>query len=175
MSLTEAGLDYKRKNEVGVRSRLTFFQNFLHRLMRAKRKPLPGKRFTVAIKLHQVRNYRVMWIFKDCEKRSRKAQEAYSDFMLKAAGSMYTACFLLFFTVPANVLVNGYMKNPELGICGVLENTLDVALVAIFLFAVPAALAGKAMEYYALNIIDKLALVDYKKKRDECQSHDCDS
>lgn len=101
-----------------------------------------------------------MWFFKDVEKRSREAQEAYSDIMLKAASSMYTACFLLFFTVPATVLVNAYMKNPDLGIQATLQNTLDVVLIAIFLFATPAAIVGKVLENYALNTIDKWALAD---------------
>jgi len=103
-----------------------------------------------------------VWIFKENNDRSREAQEAYSDLMLKAAGSMYSACFLLFFTVPATVLVNAYMQNPSLGIMHTLQNTLDVVLIAIFLFATPAALAGKLFEYYALNTIDKWALADKK-------------
>lgn len=103
-----------------------------------------------------------MWIFKKNESRSREAQEAYSELMLKAANSMYTACFLLFFTVPATVLVNAYMRNPNLGLQETLQNTLDVVLVAIFLFATPAALVGKALEHYALNTIDKWALADKK-------------
>ncbi|WAE54362.1 hypothetical protein [Stutzerimonas frequens] len=103
-----------------------------------------------------------MRILKENKDRSREAQEAYSDLMLKAAGSMYTACFLLFFTVPATVLVNAYMRNPNLGIMQTLQSTLDVVLIAIFLFATPAALVGKLLEHHALNTIDKWALADKK-------------
>jgi hypothetical protein len=111
-----------------------------------------------------------MSFFKKVESRSRKAQEAYSDIMLKAASSMYTACFLLFFTAPATVLINAYMKNPDLGIQATLNSTLDVLLVAVILFATPAALVGKILEYYALNTIDKWALAD-KKEEDRSRIH----
>lgn len=96
--------------------------------------------------------------------RSRKYQEAHSALLMKSAGTIYNACFFILLTLPANILLNSYMKDTTVSLYDAFVNVLDVLAIIAFIFVVPLGLIAFYFEEYALNSIDKWAEKDSKKE-----------